>query len=192
MDEPPTLKNATATWGAVTVVVIQRRVVYGTSELDGGWAAVCRIARALNGKIQVELLPKTVDCLLRIASAAGWAIAAVPSLFVEAARAITEIVVEGTGGNKATTIRALKDPIFTWIGELLVACLVRWAPRSASVAGKIVFICAGWTITVPIVETVATDSAIAEWASKVDVKTWLLTRIMLNQNLNLRKGTRKV
>jgi len=27
---------------------------------------MCRIARALNGKIQVELLPKAVDCLLLI------------------------------------------------------------------------------------------------------------------------------
>ena len=89
-------------------------------------------------------------------------------------------------------MRAPEGPILTWIQELLVASLVRWAPRSASVAGKIVFICAGWTITVPIVEAVDTDSAIAEWASKVDVKTWLLTRIRLNQNLNLRKGTRKV
>jgi hypothetical protein len=73
-----------------------------------------------------------------------------------------------------------------------VAGLIRGAPRTAGVTGKIVFIRAVRTITVPIVETVATDSAIAEWASKVDVKTWLLTRIRLNQKLNLRKGTRKV
>ena len=110
---------------------------------------------------------------------------------------ITEVVVQGTGGNNApgtirAGIRAPEGPILTWIQELLVASLVRWAPRSASVTGKIVFICAGWTITVPIVEAVDTDSAIAEWASKVDVKTWLLTRIRLNQKLNLRKGTRKV
>ena len=70
-----------------------------------------------------------------------------------------------------------------------MAALVRWAPRNASVTGEIVFICAGWTITVPIVETVDTDSAIAVRASKVEVKTWLLTRNRLNQNLNLRKGT---
>lgn len=53
----------------------------------------------------------------------------------------------------------------------MVAALVRWAPRNASVTGEIVFICAGWTITVPIVETIDTDSAIAVRASKVEVKT---------------------
>ena len=193
MDEPPTLKHATATWGAVTVVVIQRRVVYGTSELHGGWAGMCRIARALNGKNQVELLPKTVDCLFIVtARAAGWAIAAVPSLFVWAVLTITDVVVQPAGGNRALgTIRAPEGPILTSIEVILVACLVRRAPRNASVAGKFAFICAGWTITVPIVETVDTDRAIAERARKVDVKTWLLTRIRLNQNLNLRKGTRK-
>ena len=53
-----------------------------------------------------------------------------------------------------------------------MAGLIRGAPRTAGVTGKIVFIRAVRTITPPIVETENIDSTIAEWASEEDVETW--------------------
>ena len=53
-----------------------------------------------------------------------------------------------------------------------MAGLIRGAPRTAGVTGKIVFIRAVRTITPPIVETENIDTTIAERASEENVETW--------------------